>query len=223
MVRPNAFPAIVSQEVFDLAQARLDNMVNHRSNERLLAELKAYIEKHGKPLPAYGRVEGMAGRTTYVHRFGNWMTAYNLIHYTPRTWTVESAKTRRTVVALKAETMTQLRKAFRDACVRHTEGQCAFRLQGLGYFLVEAGRCYITPKGRMRWRVKTKQLRPNRSVIVIRLQPGNESIQDFVLLRKFPFATWGVRLSDGLPDETGTVHQSIEEVVAAIMAKPSAD
>ena len=43
ILRPNTFPAIVSVEVFDRAQAKLASRVERRSNQQLLEELKAYI------------------------------------------------------------------------------------------------------------------------------------------------------------------------------------
>jgi len=55
VVRSGVFPAIVPQDVFDRAQQKLTNCVFRRSNERLLSELRTYIETHGKPTAVTAR------------------------------------------------------------------------------------------------------------------------------------------------------------------------
>jgi recombinase len=71
VVRSGVFPAIVPQDVFDRAQRKLANSVFRRSNERLLSELRTYIETHGKPCGGDGpKPAGMASMSTYRYRFG---------------------------------------------------------------------------------------------------------------------------------------------------------
>jgi hypothetical protein len=77
VLRPNAFPAIVSQEVFDRAQDKLRDMVIRRSKDRL--------SKYGAPLPHRTSASaGMALARTYVKRsLGEAVAETNIITAAP--------------------------------------------------------------------------------------------------------------------------------------------
>ena len=220
-VCPNRFPAIISQERFERVQAKFGDLVNRRSNERLLAELKAYVETHENALPfrAGVQVPGLASYTTYRTRFGGWAAVYRLLNYDGCSYTEESTKSRRTLVALKSGVIGQLREALAKAGIRATEGRDSFQIRGRGCFLVETGRSYILASGLQRWTVKSSRLRRNCSVIMIRLQPGNEAVKDLLLFHRFPRKSC-YRITDELAAQ-GTCHQTAEEVAEAIHAPTS--
>ena len=90
ILRPNTFPAIVSLEVFDRVQAKLANRVECRSDQQLLEELKAYIEKHGRPLPRSRLEPGMASLSTYSHRFGGMLALYERLAFKSVFFTAKS-------------------------------------------------------------------------------------------------------------------------------------
>jgi len=218
VVRPDTFPAIVSQDVFNRVQAKLDNSVNRRSDERLLVELKTYIQTHGKPLPVPAHVGNLAAPSTYVRRFGGWMRAYEKIQYQPARYTPATLEKYRRVAALRMNAMAELRQAFLNNHVRFVEGKMQFNLRGRGRFLLEVARSYTTKKGIVRWTVHSKRLSPKYGVIVNRLQQGNSLVKDFVILPKVPRTTWGFWLSDELVEQAGTICRSAGEVVGAIIA-----
>ena len=221
VIRTGAFPAIVSQDVFDRAQAKLDNSVIRRSNERLLAELRTYIATHCKPLTGSARVGNMASASTYNYRFGGRMQAYEMIGYKPARYTTAILEQRRKVAALRLGVMVKLSQAFHDAGVRMVEDNMAFRLHKRGKFLLEVARSYSTKKGIVRWRVHSRRLSPKCGVIGVRLHPGNDSIKDYMFLRQGPKTTWGFRLSDELIRQSGTICRSATDVVGAILdARP---
>jgi hypothetical protein len=85
-----------------------------------------------------------------------------------------------------------------------------------------AARYYVTLTGRVRWTVRGRGLLPKSNLIVMRLQAGNETVRDFMLILDVPKTTWGYTIGDDLPDLTGAVFATVDEVVAAIIAKPSA-
>lgn len=214
-LRPKSFPAIIRQEQFDQVQAKLENMVNRRSNERLFAELQAYVETHDNPLPLPAHVPGLASYSTYRHRFGGWAAIYKLLNHNGCNFTEQSTQSRRVGVALRLHVMGQLRDAFVEAGVRATEGQRSFHISDYGHLLVEGGRCKITPTGLQRWTVKGSRLSRNCSVIMIRLQPGNQSVKDLLLFHKFPNKSCQ-RITDKLAGQ-GTLCSTAKEVVASIL------
>jgi DNA invertase Pin-like site-specific DNA recombinase len=222
VLRPNSFPAIVAQDVFDRVQAKIENWVIRRSDERLLAELRAFIVTYGKPLQPTAHPADMASTSTYRHRFGGRMGAYDKIKYRPTRYTYGTLESRRRVAALTSDVMGQLRQGLENARLRFTEGRNAFRLRGRGYFQLTAARYYVTLTGRVRWTVRGRGLLPKSNLIVMRLQAGNETVRDFMLILDAPKTTWGYTIGDDLPDLAGAVLSSIDEVVAAIIAKPSA-
>lgn len=216
VMQPNAFPAIVSQDHFDRVQAKFHNLVHRRSDERLLAELKAYFKTHENTLPLV-RVPSMAARSSYVRRFGSWVAACKLVDHHPPEWALEVVKSRRKFQAVRSEAVGQLREAFEEFGIRATPGKWSFRLRGRGQLLIEVARCYTTPlTGHVRWRVRSTRLRPSRSLIVIRLKPGNELVKDWVFFPSAPDSAWGITLADDLSEQSATIHQTARNVVEGI-------
>jgi hypothetical protein len=219
VLRPNTHPAIVSQDVFDRTQAKIQNAVDRRSNERLLAELRAYFETHEKSLPKIGKVDGMACAATYVYRFGSMMAAYELIQHVPVGHSRAALESRRRFATLKLEVLANLRQVLTNASVRFVQTKHTFRLYGRGHFQVELGRCFYTSNKHLRWRVITRKNCSKHTLIVIRLQPGNHTIKDFVLLPGIPKVIRDFTLSEDRARAEGTIHQSAEEIVGAVVAE----
>jgi hypothetical protein len=164
-------------------------------------------------------VPGLASYRTYWTRFGGWAAVYRLLNYDGCSYTEESTKSRRTLVALKSGVIGQLREALAKAGIRATEGRDSFQIRGRGCFLVETGRSYILASGLQRWTVKSSRLRRNCSVIMIRLQPGNEAVKDLLLFHRFPRKSC-YRITDELAAQ-GTCHQTAGEIAEAIHALTS--
>ena len=66
--------------------------------------------------------------------------------------------------------------------------------------------------------VNSKRISRVCGVVAIRLNPGNDSVRDLVLIRQMRKCTWGFYLSDELIERTGTICPSATEVAGAIMA-----
>jgi hypothetical protein len=161
----------------------------------------------------------MASASTYRYRFGGRMEAYKLIGYRPARCTWEVVENRRTVAALRSGAMEMLRQGFLAAQVRFVEGKWSFRVRGHGKFMIVTARSYETRTGPMRWKVTNKWLLADHGLIVIRFQRGNASIRDFVMYGKAPKTSWGFTLPDDLPNDTTTIHQTVDEIVAAIVSR----
>ena len=219
VMRPGAFPAIISQDVFGRVQTKLDNSVIRRSNERLLAELRTYIQTHGKPLPRPAHVGDMASASTYIYRFGGWMHAYEQIEYHPAKYNSAIFEKHLRTAALRSNAMAELKQALLNFHVRFVEGRMQFRVRGRGMFLLEVGRSYTIAKGLVRWTIHSRRMSPKYGLIVVRLLPGNSSMQDLVLLQKAPKTHWGFWLSDDLVHKSGTICHSAVDVVESIIAR----
>lgn len=219
VLRPDSFPAIVSEDTFDRTQAKLANLVNRRSNARLLSELRAVADGDGKlTLSSLGPSNGLAGASTYVKRFGSLMRAYELIGYHPPKYTMGSLESRRKIASLRASVMTEFEEALLQAHLHFSHGQCAFRVRGHGYVALEVARCVRTRDGHPRWMVRTRIKCPKHVRVVARLLPGNTAVQDFVLLFTTPKGVARYfTLSDSLARCSGIVCQKLREVVAGLV------
>ena len=221
VIRPHAFPAIVSQDVFDRTQAKFANRVKHRSNEQLLAELKAYIETLGKTPSRPKPNNEIASLATYAARFGGMLAAYKLVGYCPRRFTAASLDLRRKTGMLKLEVCTELTRKFADHDLQVPASNRVFCVEGCGHFRLAIGRCFLTLRGNLRWRVTVRPNCPKHTLIVLRLQPANDAIKDFVVLEDAPKSVKGFTLNDELVLSHGTTYLTVAAVVEAILAKPA--
>ena len=137
VLRPGSFPGIIAQGVFDRVQAKLDNSVNRRSDERLLAELRTYVETYGSAYPRPPHAGYLASASTYKHRFGGLLQAYERIQFQSSRFTLATLESRRTVAALRMGVMEELRLAFLKACTQIVVSNFAFRVNRRGSYLVE--------------------------------------------------------------------------------------
>ena len=82
VVTRNAFPSIVDPKLFRKAQDVRARRGGKKTNQQLLGDLKALLEKSGKVSGRLIRASlGLADSMTYVHRFGSLRKAYALIGY----------------------------------------------------------------------------------------------------------------------------------------------
>jgi Recombinase len=218
VLRPNTFPAIVSQEVFDRTQAKLANKVWLRSNEQLLEELKTYIETHGRPLPRPKPDDGMASSSTYVERFGGMLEVYELLGVRPISWRARSVEAFRKTASLKSEVLADVRRVLADNHIRILARKSVFRVQGRGYFRLAVGRCCLLASGSLRWIVNARPPSPKKALIVIRLQPDNKTIKDFAVFSEEPKTKKRLWLSDDRVYRSGTVYPTANAVADAIVA-----
>src|SRR5271165_6383810 len=80
IVQPNKLPAIVSQERFEAAQRKLNDRVHRRSNERLLKELRDFLDEHGRATELMLAADPkMAYAYTHAKRFGSFARALALV------------------------------------------------------------------------------------------------------------------------------------------------
>ena len=216
VLRPGTFPAIVPQGVFDRTQAKLANVVERRSNQQLLEELRAYIETYGRPLPRPKPAAGMACANTYANRFGGMPAVYELLGFRPISWTAGSVDLFRKTKSVKSEALAEVSRVLADNRIRVFVRKSVFRVQGRGHFRLAAGRCFTISSG-IRWMVTTRPNCPKHALIVVRLQPENKAVKDFVVFPEAPIGERRFTLSDDMVQRSGMVYPTASAVADAIV------
>jgi DNA invertase Pin-like site-specific DNA recombinase len=213
IVHPNAFPAIVSQDIFDRTQAKIRGQVINRSNEQLLAELRAYIEVNKKGLPRNRKAGDLANAATYRYRFGSILNAYDAIGYRPQKQSLESLALRRRISVLKIGLNQQLQDALKVVGFAGKSDKNGIHCAG-GTVVLEIARAY-TNEGKLRWRVSSQRLQKKCCLIVARLVPDN-MIRDFVLFTDHPLSHWGFTFTESRTATRGVVYETLIDTVRVL-------
>lgn len=179
-----AFPAIVDQAMFDRAQAIIAKRAAGLSDQHLLDALRRILAERGMVSGAIlDDYDDAPCSTTYFHRFGGLLRAYELIGFKP-------ARDFRYIDANQ-----HLRDAYRDVIAEAIDG---FRSAGASIeqdpasdlltinseFTVSMviARCLPTPAGSLRWKIRfDASLKPDLTV-AIRMDAANRSPIDYYVL-----------------------------------------
>jgi DNA invertase Pin-like site-specific DNA recombinase len=205
IVVPNAFPAIVSQDVFDRTQIKIQRQVIHRTDNQLLAELRVYVESNKRGLPER-KVGDLANAATYRYRFGSILKAYKAIGYKPNRQSLESLALRRRIAAFRAELGQQLRDELTSVGISSAFDQYACLVIGSHY----------VEKGSPRWRVNSDRLLTTQSVIVARLEASNNAVQDFVYFATHPTSSRRFTFGAKRVTKKAAIYSTLHEVVLGI-------
>jgi DNA invertase Pin-like site-specific DNA recombinase len=179
-----AYPSIVDQALFDRASAIVDARSRHYSDEQLLALLRALLEKCGmlSGLVIDERDE-MPSSSAYRHRFGSLLRAYEMIGYEPdrdyRYIEVNRAL-RRKHPQIVAEIISGIVGAGGTA----VQDPISELLSINGEFTVSVAisRCFETPGGALRWRIRLDVGLVPDMTIAIRMDDMNEAPLDYYVL-----------------------------------------
>jgi DNA invertase Pin-like site-specific DNA recombinase len=78
----NAFPPIISMDLFERAQARIANFTHNLTDEQMLERLKTLLAKHGKlSSKIIDKSRSCPGATAYYARFGGLLKVYQRLGY----------------------------------------------------------------------------------------------------------------------------------------------
>ena len=215
VVRPNSFPAIISRSRFELAQQRLNDRTIHRSNERLLEELRAFVKRHGKATQAMLAADPKMAKTqTYADRFGSLCRALELIKTEPKEGFSE------------IECRARLKMWLQDEFARTTQARKLPYRRFYGVFrssqhptvVLEVGCCIRLPNGKLRWQIRY----PAGGVegmpcICLRLQPNNKLPMDYVCIPSLPYVAWFCQLSEERIRDLGFITQNLDEAVQRLL------
>lgn len=125
---------------------------------------------------------------------------------------------RRELAKLKVAVSAEMRQAFGDANLCWLSIGPLLRVRGHGYSDVVIARSLVTPRGRLRWLVRTRSGGPKHRLIIVRLQLGKTCVQDFVLMPKVPRVVLYFKLTESMASGFGIVCDSAEKIVRTIWA-----
>ena len=211
VVTPNAFEPIVDETTFDEAQRILRCRTFNKSNEDVLAGLRALLaSKNRLSLALIKNSPDLPSPSTYRHRFGSLRRAYELIGYGHPS-DFGSIDLRRRTRALRDELLAQIVSLFPDDVMVIRRGE-RWRPQlrfGSGVTVaVLIGRCKRVWKSTLRWRIDPNQHERRCVTLLARLDEENQAILDlfvfpkidrrrrFDIRRDDPWLSHGVQLRD---------------------------
>lgn len=182
--RDGAFPALVDQELFEAAQAILNETPPEWTDEELIGRLRELAVLHGRLSgDLIDEDQAAPHHQVYIRRFGSLRAAYRLAGYKPRQ-RYDYLATNERLLDLAAEQLESLAQRLRAAGasvqVGNTEGVVLVNEQlRLGLFVA---RQRSTRDGSPRWVVHPQVIPPADITIIVRMNVSNDSPQDYFLL-----------------------------------------
>ncbi len=186
-----AFDPLVERDFFDAAQRIIQDRSRRFSDEDLLERLSALLlEKGWLSGLIIDEVEDMPSSSTFRHRFGSLVRAYQLVGYTPSR-DYRYIETNRALRTLHPEVVAKVIsdiEAVGGIVVRDPVSDLLRINDEFSASLVIA-RCQATATGALRWKVRFDGgLRPSLT-IVARMAEDNVDIRDYYLLPWLDLAT----------------------------------
>jgi DNA invertase Pin-like site-specific DNA recombinase len=202
-IRSNgAFEGIVEPDFFEAAQRIIQERSRRFTDQELLDHLSALLAQKGWLSGlVIDEVEDMPSSSTFRHRFGSLVRAYQLVGYAPAR-DYRYLETNRALRELHPDVVASVitdivaagGQVERDPLNDLLSVNCEFTAS------VVIARCHETLAGGHRWKIRLDQgLRPDIT-IAVRMRAGNEVIRDYYLL---PWLDLGVTPALRLAPENG--------------------
>lgn len=195
IVRPESFPAIISAADFQRVQTKIADRVCVRSNQRLLDELRDYVQSRGKGLPRRASPNGLASTSTYTKRFGSIIAAYKLIGFPWSRNTSQSIQQLKTRAGQRTGLWKELRRILRDRGIEFQDDGDMLHLEDLGPLRLALGIPFENLRIPSNWRVNTRVHKEPHALIVARIGFGSDEVSDFVFLAQAPLGRTSFRLT----------------------------
>lgn len=197
-----AFEGIVEADFFEAAQRIIRERSQRFTDEELLEQLTALLAQKGWLSGlVIDEIEDMPSSSTFRHRFGSLLRAYELIGYsTGRDY--RYIETNRALRAMHPGVVDQVIadvQAAGGTVVRDAETDLLSINDEFSAALVIV-RCQETGAGGHRWKIRLDQgLRPDIT-IAVRMAPDNQAVRDYYLL---PWIDAGARPDLRLAPDNG--------------------
>jgi DNA invertase Pin-like site-specific DNA recombinase len=179
-----AFKGIVEPDFFDAAQRIIQERSRRFTDQQLLDQLSALLEQRGWLSGlVIDEIEDMPSSSTFRHRFGSLVRAYQLIGYSPAR-DYRYIETNRALRALHPGVMKGVIDDIELAggSVRRDDMDDLLHINEEFTASVVIVRCQVTPAGGLRWKVRLDQgLRPDIT-IAVRMCADNVDVRDYYLL-----------------------------------------
>jgi hypothetical protein len=179
-----AFDGVVEPDFFEAAQRIIQDRSRRFSDQDLLDHLAALLAKKGW-LSGWviDEVEDMPSSSTFRHRFGSLIRAYQLVGYSPGR-DFRYIETNRALRALHPNVVNQIvadiggvgGQVHRDPVSDMLHINDEFSAS------VVIARCHVTSAGGLRWKVRLDNgLRPDIT-IAVRMDSDNATVRDYYFL-----------------------------------------
>jgi DNA invertase Pin-like site-specific DNA recombinase len=196
--REQAFPAIVSQQMFDQARLIIEQRSKRLTDEEMLAFLSEIFAKNGYISGLIiDEFEDGPSSSAYQTRFGSLLRAYSLVGYVPdhdyRYLEINRAL-RRMHPSIVKNVIEGVRAAGGTA-IQNFENDTLLINEEITASVVIA-RCKLTRGGSRRWKIRLDEsLRPDLTICV-RMDEDNMNAQDYYILPRMTLAEGVLRLAD---------------------------
>jgi len=185
--KDGAFEAIIDPETYEKAQRIRRELTLHKSNERLLGELRSLLKRE-KRISEHliDQSLHMAGSLTYVRRFGSLKHAYSLIGYNEDRNMRQVRQTRRQVLQLRRTLFKQILKTFKKqvtAIQERVGSRQALRFEDGVKLSVAICRCVEYGFG-PRWVIPVNRFEKNYPTLICRCTKDNKSLMDMYLVKR---------------------------------------
>ena len=201
--KEGAFEAIVSPEVFYMAQGIIRARAHRFSNEELIEKLRKLYQHRGFLSGLIiDETEDMPSAAAYIHRFGSLIRAYEAVGFTPDR-DYQFLEVNKFLRKLHPEIINHTERAIANlggSIVRDPATDLLRVNQEFSISIVLA-RCQTHDNGRHRWKVRFDTSLAPDITVAVRLDQPNTAPLDYYLLPRLDF---------GLPRIHLAEHNSIE-------------
>jgi DNA invertase Pin-like site-specific DNA recombinase len=186
IVKNNAFPAIVSETIFDKAQ-RATTKGNRWSDQELLSKLQQLLSRKGSLSEWLIRTSsGMPSVATYYRRLGTFERIYKLVGFVPPADRFDRSSSSQHTECLRAGLFRQIQALFPGkAQTFHLAGQqrLILRLDNREISILLC-RSEHRPQRAMSWSLVPVRLESQYATLLCRLNSTNDGFHSFHLFRQ---------------------------------------
>jgi len=184
-VRANSvFPAVVSHELFYMAQGIIQERARRLPDDEMIARLKRLVEQHAT-LSAHliDSTDDLPNSAAYRHRFGSLLKAYSLAGYKPAR-DYRYIEINRDLRMLYPQLVTDMMSRLDAVGATVTQDTTSDLLLINGEYsaTMVLSRCRETPAGSLRWLIRIDHRLAPDITILVRMDPANERPADYYLL-----------------------------------------
>jgi DNA invertase Pin-like site-specific DNA recombinase len=197
--KDRAFEPVVDMERFWTVQGIYRERNKKTTDEELLQGLRDLYARQGR-LSALiiDEADFLPPCSLIRNRFGGLLRVYQMIGYTPKRDYQYVAINQR-LRSLHAEIVVDVVRDIENLCGRKIpidSESCLLELNNNLFISVVISRCFTTPAGIRRWKIRFDSgLRPDVTVAV-RMDIHNEAIQDYYILPALEFSDGQLKLSE---------------------------
>lgn len=197
--KDQAFEPVVDLERFYTVQGIYRERNKKATDEELLQGLRDLYASQGR-LSALiiDEADFLPPSSLISNRFGGLLRVYQMIGYTPKR-DYQYVAINQQLRSLHAEIVADVVRDIENLCGRRIlidPESCLLELNHNLFISVVISRCFTTPSGIRRWKIRFDSgLRPDITVAV-RMDVRNEAIQDYYILPALEFSADQLRLSE---------------------------